>query len=324
MSTFPQPSSSTTFRREANMKIPFSTPVAPVNRKKRLLFSGITPSTSVNKQKNATLTVRPMQWRDVDDLVDICVQEYSSYSTQSSSSPTKRILEQCQTWWDTALLALYVRCSLVLKLWLEYPVLLPGSDDTTTADTDTFVPNDHVVLVASLQTKERTQERESSPDDFTNQEQRQRLVGMIEISRQPPIPSRNPPAIPFPLWCKEVYGRLVLRGQQRKHSSTWAKDSDSDRGCDTASGYCQAWITNLLVIPTYRGQGWAKVLVQAAETVATQYWRQPQPSSIHLHCDASFRVAQNLYLSMGYQATPPEAAVYFIDGVPLLYLTKRL
>lgn len=143
-----------------------------------------------------------------------------------------------------------------------------------------------------------------------------KIIGMIEVSQQPVLRDRNPPPFPIPLWLKLVYS-FVTRSR------------------------LQGWITNLLIVPEYRGRGCSKVLVAACEAIAFSSW---QCSSIHLHCDAdpeSGRISQALYLGMDYEALPsdpiyswmmegssPTAAatnsVFMVQGVPLLYLQKTL
>ena len=278
-----------------DISFPCSFPVQMT--KKQNLFSN-KASSNQQQQMNGRLTIRPLQWKDLDNITNMCVREYSTYSTPSLSpsftSPPMNLKTAWNSfgqWVDQASLGPYVRLSMILKLWFEQ-----GGDAST-------IPNDHVVLVASLT------ENIDKGDDASQPVER--LVGMVEISRQPPMPERNPPAIPIPLWIKEAYSRTV-----QKQST-------------------QGWITNLLIVPEYRGRGWAKVLVLACEGVA-RHW--PVTSSIHLHCDASYRVAQKLYRSMGYQTTATslddyawmsnndkcESSIYVIDGVPLLYMSKPL
>ena len=162
------------------------------------------------------------------------------------------------------------------------------------------LPIDHAILLAS--------------NAKTNQ-----LIGMIEVSRQPSLPTRNPGAVPMPLWGKKLY--CSFRGL----------------------GPPQGWIANLLVAPPYRRKGISKFLVAAAEGVAKSWGC----TSIHLHCSAdevAGRIPRLLYEGMGYERlsddsvdlrwaeegsqqqgpNPLENSVYIIEGVPLLYLKKEL
>lgn len=259
---------------EGRVKFPYK---FPVSVGKQPVFTSSPP------KENGTLTIRLMEWKDLEQITDICVREYSTYSTPvlETSSPWVKFTD----WLDQMTLGPYVKLSMILKLLLDYS--LPK------------LPDDHAVLVASL--------REPGNDDKEKEE----IVGMVEVSRQPPLPERNPPAIPFPLALKEAYCRTFL------NTST------------------QGWITNLLIVPEYRGRGWAKALVMACEGIA-RCW---STTSIHLHCDASYRVPQKLYRSLGYEpfsSVVPDryawmsnndycqSSIYVIDGVPLLYLCKIL
>lgn len=246
-----------------------------------LVNAGKKPTfTSTRPAPNATLTIRLMQWKDLEAITEMCVREYSTYSSLEPSS-TISFWVAFSNWVDQASLGPYVSLSMVLKLILDYsPPKLPA---------------DHAVLVASL----------VEP----GKREKERLVGMIEVSRQPPIPDRNPPALPVPLLLKEVYSRIV-RNQPT-----------------------QGWITNLLIVPEYRGRGWAKALVMAGEGVA-RCWCT---SAINLHCDASYNVPQKLYRSLGYRPKSSssdyswmsnidfcQSSVYVIQGVPLLYMCKNI
>jgi GNAT superfamily N-acetyltransferase len=161
------------------------------------------------------------------------------------------------------------------------------------ADKDS-VAEDHAILVAAL-------------NDDSNVSRI--IVGMIEISLQPVVPQRTPPPFPVPLAMKRAVALL----------STDVKE-------------LVGWITNLLIPPPHRGQGYSKALVVACETVAMS-WRC---SSIHLHCDAdpnTGHIPQQLYRRLGYHSPSLSSFdllqkrrpyIVEIEGVPLLYLRKTL
>ena len=110
--------------------------------------------------------------------------------------------------------------------------------------------------------------------------------------------------------------------------------------CNLTGKSLQGWITNLLVIPDYRGRGLSKLLVAACEGLALQ-WRC---NSMHVHCDADEtggRVPQRLYERMNYRTLRTNEhhdddqlswmngamtsnSVFVVEGVPLLYLRKDL
>jgi Acetyltransferase (GNAT) family len=150
------------------------------------------------------------------------------------------------------------------------------------------------------------------------------IIGMIEVSLQVLNPLITPQAIPFPLSFKRALATIT-----------------------TPNTSLVGWITNLLIIPSYRGFGYSKLLVMAAEQVATTVWNC---TSIHLHCDAdveSGSVPQKLYTNLGYRSPPPPTTSLSkqsikpdrtttlpntwyppyqveIEGVQLLYLCKDL
>jgi hypothetical protein len=178
--------------------------------------------------------------------------------------------------------------------WLDNVMLRPLVDVTFRMKVQGCNPQDHAVLVLA---------------DSTDT-----LLAMIEVSQQPVVPDRNPPPYPTPITLKRV--ECVLR----------------------SIGLPQGWITNLLVAPKERGKGYGKLLIAACEGLALTSWGC---SSMHLHCDADHvtgMVAQKLYTSLGYEAMAERCAsdlawmgpmtirssVYIIEGIPLLYLTKRL
>jgi ribosomal protein S18 acetylase RimI-like enzyme len=156
------------------------------------------------------------------------------------------------------------------------------------------IADDHVILVAAL-----NDDSDGSPI----------IVGMIEISQQPVEPQRTPSPFPLPLGIKKAVASI-----------------------STGKYELVGWITNLLIAPPHRGQGYSKALVEACEAVAMSW----HCSSIHLHCDADRTtgyVPQKLYHRLGYRSptlsshSSPQTPLPYIveiEGVPLLYLRKSL
>jgi ribosomal protein S18 acetylase RimI-like enzyme len=60
-----------------------------------------------------------------------------------------------------------------------------------------------------------------------------------------------------------------------------------------------AWIFDIQIDPGYRGQGYGRALLQAAEEQA----RQRGAAALGLHVFGANTVASNLYLSSGYEVT---------------------
>jgi GNAT superfamily N-acetyltransferase len=231
------------------------------------------------------LSIRLLRENDLPQIINMCVAEYGSEITLESllESPTPNAIVD---YLDVLSLRALVDLTIRMKL----------ADPTSTA-----LPSDHAVLVAC----------QSDGN----------IVGMVEVSRQPPIGDRNPPPIPIPLWFKQLYSLAV------------------------GAGDTQGWCTNLLIAPPYRGRNYSKVLMAAVEGIARSW----QCESVHLHADADSvngLVPQRLYINLGYEMLKDEkqdiswmgslsgsmsegpatlsSSVFVIEGVPLLYLQKQL
>ena len=134
----------------------------------------------------------------------------------------------------------------------------------------------------------RPQEDEKHKQEGTVKHEPERVIGMVELSLQPPDVNRNPPSVPFPFLVKE---RL-------------AQDT-------TAIGTVQGWVSNLLLDPRRRGRGYSKVLMVGAHAVAKYCaWTVTKTQSckveyIFLHADADTRsgkIPQRLYeQALGYE-----------------------
>lgn len=221
------------------------------------------------------VSVRLLKTRDLQAITDMCVEEYGS---PSSLEILLKDLSQRS-------LSDYLD-GLALRALVDLTMRLKITDDTTSK-----IPEDHAILVAI---------------------QDEHIVGMVEVSRQPPFADRNPPPFPIPLWMKQLYCTCV--GAQEP----------------------QGWCANLLIKPDYRGKGYSKVLMAGVEGVVRSW----KCESVHLHADAdsiSGMVPQRLYETLGYEMLRDDkqdlswmgpvnlsSSVFVIDGVPLLYLVKTL
>lgn len=207
---------------------------------------------------------------EAQDLKEIVELCMEEYGKKTKSN----LIDQLDEWW----LQLLVDSTMRMKLVLDKPLL----------------EKDHTILVATQQT----------PQQLTP-----RVVGMIEVSWQPVLPDRIPPAVPIPLSWKRLY-------------------------CQVTRTPLQAWIGNLLIAPATRRRGLAQLLVAATEGVVAQ---RANCTSLHLHCDAQYAGAQRLYQSMGYRIVPKEEnsfsfdegvawqnSIYMVDGVALLYMQKEI
>ena len=175
-------------------------------------------------------------------------------------------------------------------------------------------------------------ERTSVDASYTEQ-----IVGIAELSWQPPDPKRNAPPFVLPYYAKAIISRFFLPSIA----------GGGGGGVVVPVGY----VSNVLVWKTRRGRGYGRVLMAACEGIARMWGC----ADVSLHVDAneySGRVARELYSSLGYDGVPDDGrgggretngsgvgavedygwmgpsmlsrGLYIVDGVPLLYLRKSL
>lgn len=233
------------------------------------------------------LSVRFMTPDDIQQLMPICIDEFGTGSTMSLLDFPWYNFRRVSNWWDRVIFEPSVTLSLLCKMNAN----LRHQSSTT---------KDPAMLVLCQYYPSKKDEKE-------------KVVGMVEVSLQAPQPNRNPPPFPIPLWIKDLYCRLT-------------------------SNRLQGWVTNLLIDPQYRGLGYAKILMAATEGV-TKSWGG---NFIYLHADADYqsgKVAQTLYKGLGYEVVTDDSSEYdwmtggnqnpfssirIIEGVPLLCFRKRL
>ena len=218
------------------------------------------------------LSLRHMTEDDLKTLVPMCIEEFGTDYQLKQLNAAKRDRQRrslLPRWivnpklipnaWESFSFELLIYWTLRLKLMqggnggLRRRSSIPNPS-----------PHDPVMLVLCEQAKRLS-------DDAS------RVVGMVELSLQPPDADRNPPALPLPLWVKAALARHT-----------------------TMDGSLQGWVTNLLIGESCRGKGYSKILMAATEGIA-QKWGC---SSIYLHADAdaiSGRVPQRLYEGLGYE-----------------------
>jgi len=234
--------------------------------------------------EDSVVIVRELKEHDLTTIVPMCVDEFGEQVTISDllkNFPWQEPLKattHVQDWWGNFILPYFIFLTFFLK---------------TNVLRDT---QDHALLVATLH-----KDFDTSPN----------TIGMVELSKQPADPQRNPSAYPMPLWYKEWYCRL--------------KKLPPPNG----------WVTNLLIAPAFRGQRYSKLLMMAAEGRARRWGC----TAIHLHCDADTvggKVPQNLYKGLGYEMVENENSpyswmgsefannIYWIQGLALLYFRKVL
>ena len=266
-------------------------------------------SSSLILPTTTKLSIRLMQYKDIESIVTMNVQEYGmgpAYFPWSN-------LALMESWIDRQYLTWLVDISCRIKVFNYF---MDDSSSFTTPTTPAV--NDHAILVGVLH------------DDAECDDERI-VVGMIEVSLQPLNPQVTPSPIPIPIDMKCALATITTRNSQ-----------------------LVGWITNLLIVPQYRGCGYSKIFIAACEQMAKSNWNC---TSIHLHCDAdpiSGMVPQKLYTQLGYRSpTPiqgqynvpttsmmtttttrllqqssvvvdPSPYIVEIEGVPLMYLRKDI
>ncbi len=226
---------------------------------------------TVPNADDVTLTLRHMTTEDLKELVPMCIREFGS--GQINGTSRRRSLlprwvadpKQIPDIWEGFSFEMLIYWTLKLKLMQGGNYRRPEQNQ----------PKDPVMLVL-CEKKESDSEQPllswgSDDDDDST------VIGMVELSLQPPDADRNPPALPLPLWVKAALA---------KHT--------------TLDGSLQGWVTNLLISDSSRGKGYSKILMAAAEGIAKHRWGC---SSVYLHADADFRsgkVPQSLYEGLGY------------------------
>ena len=293
-----------------------------------------TTTTTKQSSKGEYLCIRPLMKKDLPDAVRMCVREFGSYanksntqirsdtsSSSSSSSSSKSNLDTFD-----------LNTSIMNK---SKQIKLPSKIQTIMDDFFTMYENFVFAFVVQLGLDQRI-ERQQLGDDPTksnivpdhnvlclislnDQQQEQELIGITEISIQPLNPTRTAPPFVLPLFIKQIISQL-----------------DSDASLPIA------YVSNVLIKESYRGMGYAKLLMAAVEGRA----KEMGYDELFLHVDANTAGtnAQNLYWGLGYQSydkykdNPSQSpfawmgdefvnknkGLYLVDGAPLLYLTKKI
>lgn len=242
---------------------------------------------------NVSLSLRYMTTDDLKALVPMCIREFGTFlntqpNTNTNPNHQKAALlprwvldpKQIPDLWESFSFEMLIYWTLRLKL-------MQGgnsrdANSKVNLNSNSNQPSDPVMLVLCEQRKgvepEINSNSNSNTEPFLNSLRNEpRVVGMVELSLQPPNADRNPPALPLPLWVKAALA---------KHT--------------TLDGSLQGWVTNLLISDSRRGKGYSKILMAAVEGIAEHKWGC---QSVYLHADADVRsgkVPQSLYEGLGY------------------------
>ena len=259
------------------------------------------------------MVIRHLEEEDIICILPEVVREFGSLMSQTNSNkqPGDEVATQIENYLFsmTVLIGLTQRVKRRIKGYPE--------------GTGSNYP-DHNVICIVEQIPIISQDA-SQPETYNEQ-----IVGIGEISWQPPNPNRNAPPFVLPYFIKQILS---------KFSSGVGIDGEV---LDAPRGY----ISNVLVYKNRRGLGYGRVLMAALEGIAKTW----DCKDVRLHVDAdekSGKVAQALYRKLGYTGVPDRGSsakkskdeklgyewmgpsmasegLYMVDGIPLLYMQKSL
>mmetsp|Transcript_19247 Transcript_19247/g.27070 ORF Transcript_19247/g.27070 Transcript_19247/m.27070 type:complete len:386 (+) Transcript_19247:96-1253(+) len=243
----------------------------------------------VECQSKKTLIVRQVDKTDLPIVVRMCVQEYGSYSTESYDNSTiSKFLKPLFDYVDNWVFSFVVLLGLTQRV---------DRRKISEEGTGLIRPDHNVICISEV-----------------GKNGKEIIVGMAEVSLQPPYAGLTAPPYVAPMVVKEFISFLS--------------------GVRPPSPY----ISNVLISEDYRGLGYSKILMKICEGLAKRWGY----NSVYLHVDAdltSGATAQRLYRSLGYRPVidksndqrikwmGPEMinkGLYIVDGVALLFLKKDL
>mmetsp|Transcript_10693 Transcript_10693/g.16380 ORF Transcript_10693/g.16380 Transcript_10693/m.16380 type:complete len:312 (+) Transcript_10693:111-1046(+) len=236
------------------------------------------------------LTIRYLDVGDLESLIPIIVQEFGTSPSEAQISWQNITLKSFEAWLDSMLFPMSVRVSLLLKIERRKDGDSPAMPDV--------LPDYNILCVETASGH---------------------IAGIVELSRQPLDPNRNPGPIPMPMFVKKSY----CAGKRLPPPN--------------------GWVTNLLIAENCRGRGYGKILMNVVEGIAKRWGCD----AIALHVDSdprSGRIAQKLYQRLGYRPVIQNTAsnrdheagygwmgpsncvsgVYMVEGIPLLFMKKKL
>lgn len=262
------------------------------------------------QQAASRLLLRHLEVEDIKPILPEILREFGAIETSSSTG--SKLGDEVATWIENFLF------SFTVLVGLDQRVERRKKGYGTSSNNN--VPPDHNVICLVEVTP-------VTNDDATIISYTEQIVGIAELSWQPPDPTRNAPPFVLPYFVKVLISRFIPNN---------GGTSNRDDELKVPKGY----VSNVLTWKNRRGLGYSRVLMAALEGIARRWGCD----DIRLHVDAdevSGKVARGLYWSLGYEAVPdrgnnkvgnfdwmgPSMAnqgLYLVEGVPLLYLRKSL
>jgi GNAT superfamily N-acetyltransferase len=263
------------------------------------------------QNKACRLIIRHLEVEDIKPILPEIVREFGAIETLSSS---KTLGDEMVTWIENFLFSFTVLVGLDQRVERRKK----GYDNNG-------APPDHNVICLVEITPVTNRDNNNDDDDDATIDYTEQIVGIAELSWQPPDPIRNAPPFVLPYFAKTLISRFTPNNGTNRE--------------DKPKKLPQGYISNVLTWKNKRGRGYSRVLMAALEGIARRWGCD----DIRLHVDAdeiSGKVARGLYWSLGYEAVPdrgnsklgydwmgPNMAnqgLYLVEGVPLLYLRKSL
>lgn len=239
------------------------------------------------------LRIKQLEKEKVSKAVSLCLKEYGSYPSPKAKNELDRQVQSIMDDFENYLF------SFVVLLGLGQRVERRQKSEATPS-----LEQDHNVVCLY----------EVEQDSLSYNNGKETMIGMAEVSLQPPDPARTSPPFVLPTYVKNGLSKVGV----------WR--------------VTKPYISNVLVTNEFRGKGYSKILMAACEGLAKSWGY----NECYLHVDAdpkSGGAAQNLYKSIGYSPVIDETynkdfawlgidvvnrGLYIVDGVALLFLKKTL
>ncbi|KAL7442730.1 hypothetical protein ACHAXM_008782 [Skeletonema potamos] len=275
----------------------------------RIISGTSNENNTQQQQANASkLLLRHLELEDIKIILPEILREFGAIETTTTSTGSQ-LGDEIATWIENFLFSFTVLVGLDQRVERRKKGY----------DTSSNVPPDHNVICLVEVTP-------VTNGDATIISYTEQIVGIAELSWQPPDPTRNAPPFVLPYFVKEIISRFI----PNKGGTNNIDESKAPKG----------YVSNVLTWKNRRGLGYSRVLMAALEGIARRWGCD----DIRLHVDAdevSGKIARGLYWSLGYEAVPdrgnnkvgnydwmgPSMAnqgLYLVEGVPLLYLRKSL
>ena len=239
------------------------------------------------KYRKSIIRIKHLEKEKVTKAVSLCLQEYGSYTFQNNMTPLDKKIQ--------------AKINDVTNFILSFVILLGLGQRVERLEKVMSDPNeiqDHNVICIYK----------------VDQNQKEHMMGLAEVSLQPPDPAHTAPPFVLPSHIKNAFSKIGI----------WKT--------------VQPYISNVLITNEYRGKGYSKLLMTACEGICRKWGYD----NVYLHVSAearSSKAAQNLYKTLGYMPVVDKTynkhfgwmgvdvvnwGLYVVDGAALLFLKKEL